>query len=775
MSAALDSSPAAAQKFLEAQARTVKERCPDRSLSDIRLDLLYTGGTRATLERILEGRFLCGTARDPRRPSVLRRAAGTNKGASNGIPIIDLSEDTPVKLPLSPATAKRNLAKAYKGKGKEIANSLRAVSKSPLFRSSAPEGDLELLPDNVPSPYRALPPLRDRTPEFGGSPLLPLSSTAFSTQSTPFSSGHPNPYATSPLQRPISPTPMPVTLLSSAMAQVLHRGAAYSASPTPRKRAAPESDGSDIEVIEPPLSKFPPLSKRSWSGASMLDSDSGSVLNSLPSAPGRPLDRGGKSGDSILDLVSESGSENSSSGDGPGTYISKSYSEELQELLRTEPEKRGKRKSAAAVATEGVSPKRRRKVSAEVVDEDIPTKPTKISTRITGEERARRAAEREEARQAKKREKEAKDAEKELQKAARKQEKEAKELEKKREQDFLSANKLRSSKRDSVPEMVADISMFLADTPTGEQLQRFLLELGCKVNPTWVPPLPGNLKLVKWRRRVKADFDEGLGMFVPLESEQIRHESHILVYLTAKEFTDTALPLTASRLPAHVQKMKSALPTPPMQKPTRLIYLIEGLQALIRKHRNLQNRAYQTRVLSHLPSAPNIPGASTALGTDDDTLINEDDVEDALLDLQITHNCLIHHTSSPVETAEWITIFTGDISTIPYSRHSRAHLDTSFCAEVGQVKPGLGKRDTYRKMLQEITRITPGISAAIAKEYPDVRRLVHAIEHGGGEVLAGIENSSTRNGLQSSRTVGAACSRRIAGVFLGRDPLGVDV
>ncbi|CAZ85826.1 unnamed protein product [Tuber melanosporum] len=317
--------------------------------------------------------------------------------------------------------------------------------------------------------------------------------------------------------------------------------------------------------------------------------------------------------------------------------------------------------------------------------------------------------------------------------------------------------------------------MSLADTPTGEQLQRFLLELGCKVNPTWAPSLPGNLKLVKWRRRVKADFNEDLGMFVPLENEQIRDENHILICLTAKEFTDTALPVTASGLSSHAQRIKSAFPTPPMaKKPTRLIYLIEGLQTLIRKHRNLQNRAYQNRVLSHLPSAPNAPSASIALSTDDDASINEDNVEDALLDLQITHNCLIHHTSSPVETAEWITIFTGDISTIPY-RHSRAHLDTSFCADVGQVKPGLGKRDTYRKMLQEITRITPGISAAIAKEYPDVRRLVSAIEHGGGEVLAGIENSSTRNGLQSSRTVGAACSRRVAGVFFGRDPSGVDV
>jgi len=548
-------------------------------------------------------------------------------------------------------------------------------------------------------------------------------------------------------------------LPSSAITQALRGGTNYSASPTPRKRAAPESGGSDIEIIEPPLSKLPPVPKQFNSSPSKLDSDSSSKRNSSLGAPKRPPKSKNKPKDSILDLVSDSGSENFSSGDGPGTYISKSYSQDLQELLKAEPEKKGKRKSTAA-ATEGATPKRRRKVSTEAVDEDVPTKPTKRSTRMTDEEKTRRAVEKEEAREAKRREKEAKDAEKESQKAARKKEKEAKEQEKKREQDLLSANKLHSSKKDSIPEIIVDISMSLADTPIGEQLQRFLLELGCRVNPTWAPSPSDNLKLVKWRRRVKADFDEDLGMFVPLENEQIRDENYILVYLTAEAFTNIALPATAGRLSAHVQKIKSAFPTPAMaKKPTRLIYLIEGLQALIRKHKNLQNRAFQNRVLSHLPSAPNALGASTALNTDDGTTINEDDVEDALLDLQITHNCLIHHTFSPVETAEWITIFTGDISTIPYkyppllpsttattmkkkliqNRHSRTHLDTSFCTDVGQVKPGMGKRDTYRKMLQEITRVTPGISAAIAREYPDVRRLIGALERGGEDALVGIE------------------------------------
>jgi crossover junction endonuclease EME1 len=169
------------------------------------------------------------------------------------------------------------------------------------------------------------------------------------------------------------------------------------------------------------------------------------------------------------------------------------------------------------------------------------------------------------------------------------------------------------------------------------------------------------LKLVTWRRRVKAEYDEDLTMFVPLEHEEIRNEGHVLVYLTAQEFVDVALLPSSDALSAHVQRIKAAF-TPPPGKDIRLIYLIEGLAALVRKHKNLKNRAYQNRVLANIPSAPGGGGTVSA----DPSVIEEDAVEFALLELQITHGCLIHHTAVPMETVEWVTTFTGDISTIPY-------------------------------------------------------------------------------------------------------------
>lgn len=57
--------------------------------------------------------------------------------------------------------------------------------------------------------------------------------------------------------------------------------------------------------------------------------------------------------------------------------------------------------------------------------------------------------------------------------------------------------------------------------------------------------------------------------------------------------------------------------------------------------------------------------------------------------------------------------------------------DTAFCTDVGQVKTGLGKADTYSRMLEEIHRVTPSVANGVASEYPDVQALVNAFRlHG---------------------------------------------
>ena len=261
------------------------------------------------------------------------------------------------------------------------------------------------------------------------------------------------------------------------------------------------------------------------------------------------------------------------------------------------------------------------------------------------EDRARKAA--------------ARDAEKE----AKRLEREAKALEKQIQQELDAVNKLKTSKKDSVKEMIVDISTSFAQSSTGQQLVKFLDNQQQESTTDWDTPLPN---LIKWRRKVVSAWDEALGYFVPIPPN-IRDEKHVLVVVLANEFVDMAE--DEALLGDHVVKMKSALGG----EEAIPIYLIEGLTAIIQKSQNAKNRTFQGAVRQAINSVSTGGDSSSRSGSSSSRrtkgrarIIDDDMVEDALLRLQITHGCLIHHTTSTQGTFEWIHIFTGDISTIPY-------------------------------------------------------------------------------------------------------------
>lgn len=68
--------------------------------------------------------------------------------------------------------------------------------------------------------------------------------------------------------------------------------------------------------------------------------------------------------------------------------------------------------------------------------------------------------------------------------------------------------------------------------------------------------------------------------------------------------------------------------------------------------------------------------------------------------------------------------------------------DTAFCTDVGQVKTGLGKADTYLGMLEEINRVTPSVANGVASQYPDVQALVNAFRLHGENALEDLPVSS---------------------------------
>ena len=357
-------------------------------------------------------------------------------------------------------------------------------------------------------------------------------------------------------------------------------------------------------------------------------------------------------------------------------------------------------------------------------------KPTKMTT----EEKEAKAKARAEARALTKAQK---DIEREKEKERKQKLKEEKAKEKQKAADISEVNKLKVDKKDSTPEMIIDIASSLEESSAANQTVEFMRRLGVE-HTFFASPIPN---IVKWRRKVKARYNEGAGHWEPCPLH-IQEEKHVLCLVPAQDFVDMVIASTEEEdrdtLELHVLKIRSAYPD---HKP---IYLIEGLTAWMRKNRNSRNRAYLAEVRAQFDQPP--PDAPTGRGRgrkpknkpETTPPVDDDTIEDALLSLQVTHSCLIHHTSAPAESAEWIKNFTEHVSTIPYRRERMEGNDAAFCMDVGQVKSGEDKLDTFVKMLQEVNRVTASMAYGIAGQYPCVTDLVRGMRMHGPTMLEDV-------------------------------------
>ncbi|KAI9821953.1 MAG: hypothetical protein M1827_002535 [Pycnora praestabilis] len=413
-------------------------------------------------------------------------------------------------------------------------------------------------------------------------------------------------------------------------------------------------------------------------------------------------------------------------------------------------------------------------VSCPIRHEDVePTVPDVLNrterAKLTEAEKEVRAQEREQSRLL---ERERKTKRKEEEKEKKKESKERKAREKEAASILAEVNKARTDKKISTPEMIVDLPLSMAETTLGKSIRGFLKDL--QVNSTSYDSPISNV--VKWRRRVTAHFNEELGHWEPIP-ESIRDEKYILRIITAKEFVElvegNGAEADGQDLNAHILKLNTEF-----QASTQM-YLIEGLTTWMKRNKNVRNRAYQAAVLSQVNN-PSVDGTAPTQQSISrrkkpaQEYVDEDMIEDALLRLQVMHGCLIHHTTTAIDTAEWVANFTQHISTIPY-RSQRMNLETSFCMDVGQVKTGNDRSDTYVKMLQEIVRVTAPIAYGIVAEYPSVGSLIRGLQERGPTALEDLKKSANKNGAFTDARIGPAISKRIYKVFLGIDPTSTDV
>ena len=347
-----------------------------------------------------------------------------------------------------------------------------------------------------------------------------------------------------------------------------------------------------------------------------------------------------------------------------------------------------------------------------------------------------------------------KEREKERKKQERERAKEAKLQEKERSAALAEVNKLKTDKKTSTPEMIVDVPSSLNEG-TKAQLETLLKAVEADYT-TW----DTSDTVVKWRRKVTSKWNEEFGHWEPIP-KRIMHEKHVAVVMTAQEFVDLTLDPEGG-IRSHIMSMEEKFAN------SHIIYILEGMTPWMRKNRNLRNRQYTAGVRSEASSSGRRRAAAPEY-------VSEDLIEDALLELQVMHEVLIHHTAMPLETAQWITILTQHISTIPYKQQKASAQGAGFCMESGQVKTGEDNKDTYVKLLQEIARVTQPIAYGISIEFPSVTKLVNGLGEGGPTRLIDVKKTINREGALGDKKIGQAVSKRIHKVFTGRDEGSTDV
>lgn len=393
----------------------------------------------------------------------------------------------------------------------------------------------------------------------------------------------------------------------------------------------------------------------------------------------------------------------------------------------------------------------------EEADSEAADKPKRVrKPKLTDEEKASIALEREELK-----------ISKQEQKAKEKKEKAE---EKQKEAALAEVNKSKLDKKVTATDMIVDLPASINGQGVEHQIKAFHARM--QIGTTCYQSPVSNV--IRWRRKVKSRYNAEKGHHEPLDQMEIDNEKHVMCLFSANEFVALASAgRDSSDIETHVLNLKINFPN------CKPIYLIEGLTTWMRKNSTTLNRAYQAAVLSQMESnnhaeSSAAPAAPRRRKNPAYEHVDPDVIEDALLRLQVLHGCLVHHTAVPIETAEWISTFTVHISTIP-SRLERMNLDTSFCMESGQVKSGEDKQDTYVRMLQEVSRITAPIAYGIATEYPTLVSLIEGMRQHGSLLLEDIEKCANKNGVRSDRRIGKSISKRLYKVLMGLDAASTDI
>lgn len=347
---------------------------------------------------------------------------------------------------------------------------------------------------------------------------------------------------------------------------------------------------------------------------------------------------------------------------------------------------------------------------------------------------------------------------KEQEREAKRAKKEAAQKEREARKALEEANKDKTkTKTSAVKEIIVEMDHLFHDTPNGAIIRESLDEIGAEIRK-WNRTLDG-VNLIRFLRKVQAEYDYELQMYQPLEKVEIREDNKAIIIVSGEMFAEIVNGgLVMANI--HLDEIRKLLPN------KHIVYIIENLQAVLKRTANETNREYANRVrelMDENQGSQQQPRQArrTNSKSKNGVKVDELQVDQFLLDFQFTHGFKVIQTASQQETADWVVDLVPEVGSAPYKS---AKLLTNEMFDVGNITSGKTIQDTFAKSLEKIKYVTPSISQSVSKYYGNPCKFTSNLSRRGKSALEGLRTSS------NGKAVNKALAKSIADIFLCKDP-----
>lgn len=301
------------------------------------------------------------------------------------------------------------------------------------------------------------------------------------------------------------------------------------------------------------------------------------------------------------------------------------------------------------------------------------------------------------------------------------------------------------------------------------ELQTRLKVYDCDVECSPAPSALDCEGAVRWTRVCDRMWSEERKMYIPLVGDEriVVEEDSRLIFLSALDLSQHVADSTLSNYVTTLQSRS----LPPH---VNLFIMLYGLGTFARDLERARQEAYRNSIRAAGVDDQAATKAVKKLPGIGERQPSKDDLELALIRLQMQTRCMLVSVDKVSEAVDWLEQITFDVGQKPYQRLKHSHIAMLGTSE-DKVVSGKDLQDTYIKMLASLPRVTEAIAKGIVAEYPTVRSLYERYERCRDErerkeMLVGIGKGHNLNGTSTHRAIGKAMSAYIYRVLWSRDP-----